>query len=61
VGKTINLRTVRKQKARDAARNKGTESAALAGETRSESAIRRAEAERASRRLDGHRRDETET
>lgn len=57
----INLRTARKQKARDAARKAASERSAVGGENRGEAEVRRAESERAMRALDGHRRDESET
>jgi hypothetical protein len=53
----VNLRTRRKQAARDAGRQAGTESAARHGLTRAERARQAAEAEGAARHLDGHRRE----
>lgn len=56
MSKIVNLRTIRKQRSRDAARRKGTESATASGETRAEREARRAEAARSVRHLDNHRR-----
>ena len=53
----VNLRTRRKQAARDAARQAGTEAAARHGLTRAERTRQQAEAEAAARHLDGHRRE----
>jgi hypothetical protein len=53
----VNLRTRRKQAARDAARQSGAESAARHGRTAAERARQQAEAEKAARDLDGHLRD----
>jgi hypothetical protein len=54
VGKVVNLRTVKKQRARDASRRE-----AGGGDARSAETERlRAEAELERRRLEGHRRDE---
>ena len=51
----VNLRIVRKQRARSAARALGTEEAARSGESRADAGRRHAEAERERRRLEGHR------
>ena len=56
MGKVVNLRTVKKQRARLAARRE-----TASGDAASAEAERlRAEAERERRRLEGHRRDEPE-
>jgi hypothetical protein len=52
----VNLRRVRKQRARDAARRRGGRADAASAEAER----RRAEAELERRRLEGHRRDEPE-
>lgn len=56
--KVISLRRVRRQQARSTARAKAGVTAAAHGERRDLAAARRAEAERAGRVLDGHRRDD---
>ena len=61
MSKTVNLRTVRKQKAREAERKAGTERSAAAGEARRVTKLRQAEAARADRVLDGHKRDDDRT
>lgn len=53
----INLRSVKKQAARKAARAKGDENAAKFGQTRAQRDVSKAQAEAAARKLDGHRRD----
>lgn len=53
----MNLRTARKQRTRAAARAEAGVRAAAHGEAADAAALRRAEAERAGRALDGHRRD----
>ncbi|WP_111430342.1 DUF4169 family protein [Rhodobacteraceae bacterium DSL-40] len=58
MSKIMNLRTIRKQRARDAARRDGSGTAAKAGESRADKTARRLEAERAARQLDGHRRSD---
>jgi hypothetical protein len=55
VVKFINLRTARKQRARDAARRNAAERTARQGEGAAETQRRRAEAALEERRLDGHR------
>lgn len=57
MAEVVNLRTRRKQAARDAGRQVGAENAARHGLTRAERARQLAEAEAAARRLDGHRID----
>lgn len=56
--KVISLRRVRKQQARSEARAEAGVTAAAHGERHDLAAARRAEAERAGRVLDGHRRDD---
>ncbi|WP_424931492.1 DUF4169 family protein [Amaricoccus macauensis] len=58
--KVVNLRTARKQRARQQARKKGDEAAARSGESRTEKITRLAETDRAKRHLDGHARDRDE-
>ena len=53
----INLRQVRKQKDRAAARAKGTESAAKSGRSKALQQLEKARAEKAARDLDGKLRD----
>ena len=55
--KLVNLLTVRKQRARDAARRDGMAAAVRTGEAAAEAERRAAEAALARRRLDGHRRE----
>ena len=50
----VNLRMVRKQKERDAARVKGTEAAAKSGRSKAVKNLEKARAEKASRDLDGN-------
>jgi hypothetical protein len=58
LSRIVNLRTIRKQQARDTARRKATAAAAGAGESRGSADTRRRETERAARQLDGHRRED---
>jgi hypothetical protein len=58
MAKPINLRTIRKQKARDAARREAAASAAGHGERDDLVRQRREEEKRARRIWEGHRRDE---
>lgn len=53
----INLRQVKKQAARKAARAQGDANAAKHGRTRAERDLERAQADKAARDLDGHKRD----
>ena len=53
----VNLRTVRKQRKRDEARKDATEVSARAGEGKPARRKRKAEAELAARRHEGHRRE----
>jgi phage protein D len=57
MAKVVNLRTVRKQAARAAARAEAEANAAKHGRTKAERALQKAEAEKAARDLDAHRRD----
>ena len=50
----VNLRMVRKQKERDAARVKGSEAAAKSGRSKAVKNLEKARAEKASRDLDGN-------
>ncbi len=59
-GKVVNLRTRRKQRERDAARKAAGAVAPATGESAAEAAQRRAEADLAARRLDGHKRPDPE-
>ncbi len=54
----INLRTVKKQAARAAARTKGDENAAKHGQTKAERDLQKARAEQAARSLDAHLRQD---
>lgn len=56
-GDVVNLRAVRKAKARDAARVLADANAAKFGRTKAERAVSEAEAAKARRDLDAHRRD----
>jgi len=56
MGKPVNLRRFRKQKARDAARKAGDENAARHGQSKAEAQRSTAEARLEARRLDAHRR-----
>jgi hypothetical protein len=58
MAKPVNLRTVRRQRVRDAARCEADAAAARRAGPAAEAARLRAEAERARRRLDAHRRDD---
>jgi hypothetical protein len=60
MAKVVNLRTARKQRARDEDRRKGDRAAARTGGTAAEAERTRAEAALERRRLDAHRRDEPE-
>ena len=53
----VNLRQARKQKARDAARSRGTEAAAKSGRSKALKALEKAQAEQAKRTFDGHKID----
>jgi hypothetical protein len=53
----VNLRTRRKQAARDAARQAGTENAARHGRANVDKSLEAARAEKAARDLDGHKRE----
>jgi Domain of unknown function (DUF4169) len=57
MAKVINLRTVKKQVARKAARAKGDENAARFGQTKAQRLLERSRAEKADRSLDAHRRE----
>ncbi len=57
MAEVVNLRTVKKQAARKAARAKGDENAAKFGLTRVEKDRQKAEAEKAARDLAGHKRE----
>ena len=59
--KIVNLRQTRKQRARDAKRAAGDANAARFGEAKPVQEARQAEADRAGRVLDAHRRDDTAT
>ena len=54
----VNLRTVKKQAARAAARAKANENAARFGQTKAERDLEQAKAEKATRDLDAHKLDE---
>jgi len=58
VSKPVNLNRVRKDKARADAKARADQNAVKFGRTRAEKDRAKAEAERASRRLDGHKSDE---
>lgn len=53
----VNLRTVKKQAARKAARHAADASAAKHGRTKAERDLEKTRAEKAARALDGHKRD----
>ena len=53
----VNLRQARKQKARDAARSRGTEAAAKTGRSKALKALEKARAEMAEHKLEGHKID----
>jgi Domain of unknown function (DUF4169) len=57
MAKVINLRAVKKQVARKAARAKGDENAARFGQTKAQRLLERSRAEKADRDLDAHRRE----
>ena len=57
LAKIINLRTRRKQVARDASRKAGAENAVQHGRGKSEVSLSKARADKSSRDLDGHRRE----
>jgi hypothetical protein len=57
VTEIVNLRLVRKQKERAAARAKGHEAAALSGRSKIQKAQEKAIADKTARDLDGHLRD----
>ena len=57
MSKVINLRTIRKQAARDAKRRAGDENAARHGRTKAESVVQKAAAEKARAHLDAHKRE----
>jgi hypothetical protein len=57
MAKIVNLRTLRKQKARDDKRRSGDAKAAQHGLTRAQKSLARARAEKAGRDLDGHERE----
>jgi Domain of unknown function (DUF4169) len=57
VAEVVNLRTVRKQKERDAARARGIEAAAKSGRSKALKALEKARAEKEARDLEGHRRE----
>lgn len=54
----VNLRVVKQQAARKAARAASDENAAKHGRTKAERALEQARTEKAARDLDGHRRDQ---
>lgn len=54
----VNLRQVKKQAARKAARTKGDENAAKFGQSKAERGLQEARAAKAARDLDGHRREQ---
>lgn len=57
MAEVVNLRTVKKQVARKAARATGDANAAKHGRTKTERELEKARAERAARALDAHKRD----
>jgi hypothetical protein len=57
VAEIVNLRQVRKQKDREAARLRGIEAAAKSGRSKALKALEKARAEKADRALDGHLQD----
>lgn len=56
-GAPVNLNRFRKQKARADARDRADENAACHGRTKAVKDLQRAEADKAARDLDGHRKD----
>jgi hypothetical protein len=59
MAKVVNLRTVRKQKARDTARDDATAKAAQHGRSKADRKVQADAALRADRHLDQHKLDET--
>jgi hypothetical protein len=59
-GKIINLRRARKQQARTSARAGADANAARHGEAKPVRSLREAQADLEARRLDGHRREDTD-
>jgi hypothetical protein len=57
VAEIVNLRQVRKQKDREAARAKGIEAAAKSGRSKALKALEKARADKATRDLDGAQRE----
>ncbi len=56
-GKLVNLRQKRKQTERDAKRRAADQNAALHGRSKAEKTLQQAQAVKAARALDGHKRD----
>ena len=54
----VNLRMIKKQAARKAARAKADENAAKFGQTKAERTLAKARAQKAARELDAHKRDD---
>lgn len=61
MGEVVNLRTVRKRKARDEREKVAERNRTIHGRTRAERDGSKAEAARAERQLDGHRRETAAT
>jgi hypothetical protein len=59
-GKAVNLRLERKRKGRAAARDKADANAARHGEAKAGRSLREARAELEARRLEGHRREDSD-
>jgi Domain of unknown function (DUF4169) len=57
VAEIVNLRTVRKQKDREAAKARGIEAAAKSGRSKALKALEKARADKATRMLDGHQKE----
>jgi phage protein D len=57
MAEVVNLRTAKKQAARKAARSQADANAAKHGRTKAERELEQARAEKATRTLDGHKRD----
>jgi hypothetical protein len=57
MGEVVNLRTVKKQAARKAARSQANVNAAKFGRTKVEREVEKTRAEKAERKLDAHKRD----
>jgi Domain of unknown function (DUF4169) len=57
VAEIVNLRTVRKQKEREAAKARGIEAAAKSGRSKALKALEKARADKATRMLDGHQKE----